>query len=110
MTNQRWLPMAGLLVLIAAAASGQGSIPIPAQATAFVGTWVIEITEAMRATQTVAIWERDGVVAASVQGGKSPAKEVTGIVKDGNMLVLTISRDGPDPVLKTASRFGRSMP
>jgi hypothetical protein len=25
---------------------------------------------------------------------------VTGIVKDGNMLVLTISRDGPQPVLE----------
>jgi len=100
MTNQRWLPMAVLLVLIAAAASGQGSVPTPAETTAFTGTWVIEITEAMRATQTVKFWERNGAVAASVQGGKSLAKEVTGIVKDGNMLVFTISRDGPDPVLE----------
>ena len=62
------------------------------------GTWVIEITEAMRATQTVTIWEQNGALAASV--GKTPAIEVTGIVKDGNMLVLTIGRDGPRPVLE----------
>ena len=62
------------------------------------GTWVIEITEAMRATQTIKIWERNGAVAASV--GNSPAIDVTGIVNDGNMLVLTVSRDGPRPVLE----------
>ena len=100
MTDRRWLPLAGLLVLMATAASGQGSAVTPAEATAFMGTWVIKITEAMRATQTVKIWEKNGAVAASVGGGKSPAIEVTGIVKDGNMLVLTISRDGPRPVLE----------
>ncbi len=98
MAHRRSLPMAALVVLMARTVSAQGSAVTPAQAAAFMGTWVIEITEAMRATQTVKIWERNGAVAASV--GNSPAIDVTGIVKDGNMLVLTVSRDGPRPVLE----------
>lgn len=92
--------MAALLVLVASAANAQGSAVAPAQAVGFMGTWVIEMTEAMKGTQTVRIWERNGAIAASVGGGKSPAIDVTGIVKDGNMLVLTIGRDGPRPVLE----------
>jgi hypothetical protein len=89
-----------VLFLAPAAASGQGEVPTPAQAAPFVGTWVIDMTDPMKGTDTVTIWERNGAVAASVQSGKSPAIEVTGIMKDGNMLVLTISRDGPHPVLE----------
>lgn len=100
MAQPRWLPMAALLVLVASAANAQGSAVAPAQAVGFMGTWVIEMTEAMKGTQTVRIWERNGAIAASVGGGKSPAIDVTGIVKDGNMLVLTIGRDGPRPVLE----------
>ena len=103
-TDRNWLPMAGLFFLVAVEASGQGAATASAPAAAFMGTWVIEITEAMRATQTIKIWERNGAVAASVEG-TSPAIDVTGIVNDGNMLVLTVSRDGPRPVLKTAARI-----
>jgi len=39
--------------------------------------------------QTVRIWDRNGVVAASLQIGQFPPNDVTGIVKDGGMLVLT---------------------
>jgi hypothetical protein len=104
-TGGRWLPMAVLLVFMASAASGQGSPVTPAQATAFMGTWVIDMTEPaeFKGTQTLRIWDRNGAVAASVQSGKSPVIEVTGIVKDGNMLVLTISRDGPRPVLENGA-------
>jgi hypothetical protein len=100
MAQPGWLPMAALLVMVSSAANAQGSAVAPAQAVGFLGTWVIEMTEAMTGTQTVRIWERNGAVAASIGGGKSPAIEVTGIVKDGNMLVLTISRDGPRPVFE----------
>ena len=100
MTGGRWLPLAVLLVFMASAANAQGSAVNPAQAVGFMGTWAIEMTEAMRGTQTVRIWDSNGAVVASVGGGKSSAIEVTGIVKDGNMLVLTISRDGPRPVLE----------
>ena len=98
MTDRNWLSMAGLLLLVAVEASGQAAVTTPARAAAFMGTWVIEITEEMRATQTIKIWERNGAVAASV--GNAPATDVTGIVSDGNMLVLTVSRDGPRPVLE----------
>jgi hypothetical protein len=99
MTSYRLcIPTLAILLSAGPAARGQGSTVGSSQATAFMGTWVIEMTEPMRGTQTVRIWERNGAMAASV--GESPAIEVTGIVKDGNMLVLTISRDGPHPVLE----------
>jgi hypothetical protein len=61
----------------------------PAQASAFMGTWVIAMTNPQGATQTVKIWDQNGVVAASVQLGRFPPHEVTGTLKDGEMLVLT---------------------
>ena len=95
MAHRTWIPMAGLLVLIASAAYGQGSALTPAQASPFMGTWVIEMTEpaAFKGTHTVRVWEKDGAVAASLQVGKFPATEATGILRDGEMLVLTISHD-----------------
>lgn len=92
--------LAALLLFVNPAAGQPRSAVTPAEATPFMGTWALEITEAMSSTQTVKIWERDGAVAASVEGDKSPAIEATGIVKDGNLLVLTIGRDGPRPVLE----------
>jgi hypothetical protein len=88
--------MAALLVLMTSSANGQGSALTPAQAAAFKGTWVFTMTEpeAFKGTQqTVRIWEMNGVVGASVQVGKFPATDATGIFKDGDMLVLTISHE-----------------
>jgi hypothetical protein len=88
--------MAALLVLAASSASGQGSPPTKAQVPAFMGTWVFTMTEpeAFKGTQqTVRIWEKNGVVGASVQVGKFPATDATGILMDGDMLVLTISHE-----------------
>jgi hypothetical protein len=48
--------------------------------------------------QTVRIWNKNGVVAASVQIGKFPPVDVTGIFKDGDMLVLTISHNAQPPM------------
>ena len=66
----------------------------------FIGTWAVEMTEPMKGTQTVRIWERNGALAASVGNGTSQATDVTGIVRDGNMMVLTISRDGTRPIME----------
>jgi len=59
--------MAALFVLTASVAYGQGSALTPAQASPFMGTWVIEMTEpaAFRGTHTVRVWEKDRAVAAS---------------------------------------------
>jgi hypothetical protein len=71
---------------------GQGATIDSAQATAFFGTWVIEMTSPaeLKGTQaTVRIWDQNGTVAASFQVGKFPPNAVTGVLKDGDLLVLS---------------------
>jgi hypothetical protein len=84
-----------LLVLVTAFASAQQK-PSPQADTTFIGTWAFTMTEpeAFKGTQqTVRIWEKGGVTGASVQIGKFPAIEATGIFNDGDMLVLTVNHD-----------------
>jgi hypothetical protein len=88
--------MAALFVLVASSASGQGSPLAKAQAAPFMGTWVFTMTEpeAFKGTQqTRRIGEKNGVVGASIQVGKFPAIDATGLFKDGDMLILTISHE-----------------
>ena len=92
-TYRRWLAMAALLVFGALAAGGQGSALTPPQAPAFMGTWLFDMTNPAGSQQTVRISEKNGVIAASVQVGKFPPTDVTAIVKDGDMLVLSISHE-----------------
>jgi hypothetical protein len=47
------------------------------------------MTNPAGARETVKIWDQNGVVAATVQLGEFPPTEITGILKDGDMLVLT---------------------
>jgi len=83
------------VALLTAPASGQGKPSLShAEVAPFIGTWLFTMTEpeAFKGTeQTVRIWEKNGVVGASVQIGQFPASGATGIFHDGNMLVLTIS-------------------
>lgn len=103
MLNQR-LPTAALLLVFAVStASGQGAAVTPQQATPFMGTWVFTMTEPAHfkgSQQTVRIWNQNGRVAASVQTGKFPANNVTGIHMDGDMLVLTISHAAQLPIME----------
>src|SRR5687768_6747636 len=106
MMAHRWLPIAALLVFVALAVSGQSSALTPAQARAFMGTWLFTMTEpeAFKGSQqTVRIWDKNGVVAASVQTGKFPPNNVTGILKDGDMLVLTISHEAQPAMLENGA-------
>jgi hypothetical protein len=64
----------------------------PAEAAPFIGTWVIAMTNPAGAQETVRIVEENGRVSASVQLGKFPASDVTGMVRDGDVLVLTTTR------------------
>lgn len=97
MAHRRILTMATLLVLLVTAfAGGQGTPSPDAQAATFIGTWAFTMTEpeAFKGSQqTVRIWEKNGVIRASLQIGTFPAIEATGSFKDGDMLVLTISHE-----------------
>jgi hypothetical protein len=69
------------------------------QASAFMGTWTFAMTNPPGSQQTVRIWDKNGVVAASLQIGKSPPNEITGILKDGDVLVLTTTlRENGAPI------------
>jgi hypothetical protein len=90
------LTIAALLVVLVTFASAQQKSTPQAPAAPFVGTWAFTMTEpeAFKGTQqTVRIWEKSGVIGASVQIGKFPAIEATGIFNDGDMLVLTINHE-----------------
>jgi hypothetical protein len=97
------LLVAGLLVIAAPGARGQSAAPLnPADAKPFLGVWVIEMTEPpeFKGAHTIRVWDDKGTVAASLQTNpKFPAIEATGVHRDGNMLVLTIShRAKPHPL------------
>ena len=100
--SSRLTPVAAaLLIAVAAPASGQSPTIAAKQATAFMGTWVIDIASpaALKGTETVRVWEKDGLVAASVQVGQFPPNEVTGLLRDGDLLVLsTTMRENGAPI------------
>lgn len=101
---RRALLVTGFLLVFASGARGQGSSLTTANAKPFLGVWVIEMTEpaAFKGTHTIRVWDRNGTAAASLQTNPNfPAIEATGIHKDGNMLVLTLSHEAkPQPLLE----------
>jgi hypothetical protein len=103
MLNPRVL-MAALLVMFAGStARGQGLAVTSQQAAPFIGNWVFTMTEPAHfkgSQQTVRIWDENGKVVASLQIGKFPANDVTGVHRDGDMLVLTISLDAQRPIME----------
>jgi hypothetical protein len=101
--QRQWLTTAALLVFGGLAASGQGSAQAPAQARGFMGTWVFAMTNPAGSQQTVRIWDKNGAIAASVQIGKSPPIDATGIIKDGDMLVLSISHEARPAMLENGA-------
>ena len=80
----------------------QAQRPTPAKAKAFLGVWVIEMTEpaVFKGTHMIRVWENGGTLAASIQTNPNfPAIEATGVHTDGNMLILTLSHDAkPHPM------------
>jgi hypothetical protein len=102
-TCRRALLVAALLVTAAPGARGQSPAPLnPADAKSFLGVWVIEMTEpaVFKGTHTIRVWDNNGTVAASLQTNPNfPAIEATGVYRDGNMLVLTLSHHAkPHPM------------
>lgn len=94
---QRSLTLAAAMCMLLGSVQAQ-SHPIPtSQLSAFVGTWVIDFTEppAFKGTQTLRIWDVNGAIDASIQSVTLRPMPVTGILKDGDMLVLTTNRNAP---------------
>jgi hypothetical protein len=102
MLNQR-LSIAMILLMFAVSTAGAQGAVTPQQAAPFIGTWAFTMTDPPHfkgSQQTVRIWDQSGVVAASLQIGKFPASNVSGIFRDGDMLVLTISLDAQRPIME----------
>jgi peptide-methionine (S)-S-oxide reductase len=84
--------------------AGQEPALRASQATPFLGTWVVAMTNPAGATETVRLWDQNGALGASLQLGKFPASNVTGMMKDGDMLVLTLTRrENGKPIRVVAS-------
>jgi hypothetical protein len=81
----------GVLVLLLLARPVPGQTPPlnSSQASGFMGTWTFAMTNPPNSQQTVRIWNKNGVVGASLQIGTQPPNDITGILKDGDVLVLT---------------------
>jgi hypothetical protein len=85
------LTVAFVTVLASVVAAQVRGLPT-SEATAFIGTWVFAMSNPSGAQETVRVWDKDGLVAASVQAGKFPPIDVSAVLKDGDMLVLTATR------------------
>ena len=114
-TFSRALLVAGLLAIAAPGARGQSAPLNPANAKPFLGVWVVEMTEpaVFKGTHTIRVWDNNGTVAASLQTNPNfPPIEATGIHRDGNMLVLTLSdmTRARHPTQELARPFGQSCP
>jgi hypothetical protein len=100
------------MLMVAPIAAGQGSTVSPSQATGFIGTWVFKMTNPAGAQETVRIWDKDGTLAASVQSGRFPPISVSGLMKDGDVLVLTATRfenGKPDRAVISLTPDGNTM-
>jgi hypothetical protein len=92
MTRAIGLAVAALLYVGTAGGAEQAPSLKPSDVSAFIGTWPLLMTNPDGALETIRVWDDKGVVAASAQSGRFPAVKASGIMKDGDMLVLTLSR------------------
>ena len=79
-------------LLVVAPVAGQTPTINSSDSSVFMGTWPLTMTNPAGAHETVRIWDENGVVKASVQAERFPAIAATGIMKDGDVLVLTLTR------------------
>ena len=80
------------VLLVGVDVRGQSVNVKSSEAGSFLGTWVFAMTNPLRAQETVRIVDKERVIAASVQAGRFPPINVSGILKDGDMLVLIVTR------------------
>src|SRR5690349_746972 len=82
----------GMLCLLGAVSGWQSATLPSSQGTAFVGTWVIAMSNPAGATETVRIRDENGRLTASLQSGRFPPINATGVFIDHDMLLLTLTR------------------
>lgn len=90
--QQHWMTIATVLMLAGSVVSGQTSTLASSEASVFLGTWTINMTEPKGALETVRIWDDDGKVAATVQAERFPPVAVSDLAKMGRSLVLAATR------------------
>lgn len=84
--------MLALLPLVGSGTALAQAQSIPAsQASAFMGTWTFAMTNPPNSEETIKISDENGMTTATMQVGKFPPNKITGIMKDGDLLVLTTS-------------------
>jgi hypothetical protein len=66
--------------------------PQTSEVAPFLGTWAIEMTNPAGARETVRVWDEAGNAKASVQAGRFPPLSASGMLKDGDALILTATR------------------
>lgn len=103
----------GLLCLAGSGAALGQTPSIPSsQASAFMGVWTFAMTNPPNSEETIRVSDENGSVAATMQVGKFPANKITGIMKDGETLVLTTTaRENGAPiwVVIALTRDGNTM-
>jgi hypothetical protein len=82
----------GALALAPPPAVAQSLGLTPSDVAPFVGTWRLEMTNPAGAVETLRVWEEGGAVKTTLQLGRFPPMAATGLLKDGDMLVLTGGR------------------
>ena len=109
-------PIAAVITIAGIAAQGRPPQLTASQASAFLGTWLFEMTEPpelVGSSETVRVVERGGVLAATIQVEKFPPHNATGILRDGDLLVLTtntmMENGAPIWAVVTLKRSGANM-
>jgi hypothetical protein len=106
MLIQRVSVTALIVMLLMSTARGQGPGVASEQAAPFMGTWVFTMTDPAHfkgTQQVVRLSDENGRIVASLQVGKFPPSDVTGIYRDGDMLVLTIGLHAKRPIMENGA-------
>ena len=86
----------GMMLFAGSAWAGQASELAASEASEFMGTWVVSMETPRGGTnsQTIAISDDGGMVAARIEGGRGGPVSVSDISRNGDDLVLAFEREG----------------
>lgn len=99
MTRVRLWFAAAVLLVVAGEAVAQRVDAKSSALAPFIGTWVFTMSNPQGSEQTVRIVDKNGVAGASLQIDAFPPSDITGILRDGDMLVLTTTlRENGAPI------------